>query len=926
MKCERIYAENFLSYQKMDLPMSGLGRIFTVTGSNGSGKTTLVKSLAALLYEQTPSDGKGISRFVRNVSSWGNPEAVEALRKKKQLPVLKMEGIFTQGGARYRVVRSFDPNLKQSGHMLSIQRKPVQNPVDGWEVDDATNITGQTISDTQADIEQLFGNYRSFITSTFMSSGVSGFLDAADEDREEVAAFIFGCEGYDKRLQAASDKRLALERSIEADQIRLTELKAKAGTLDAVIAELHGHRDASARAAEEVATVEASLTKINTEKEAQQKKITQAEEAACAVREIQARISNLQVKAQGWKDLLAQSENIRAGAEKLRAAREVIREQQELYTKAHEIEAQIQKLGVKIDAEKQQLAAEHKQDVIEFTRARTAASDLERGEKKIQEILKSLGELRNVAADMEATQGKINECITREADLKAKADALNVDIAKDKKSAEFLNTAEAHCDRCRQMLTPEIKAGIISELNDKINENTTAVTAYREEYAESMKERNLHDAGLRSLQAEARRLQELNQQLAREEATLKQVRELAGKSDELGKAVSALALKLENDDFCLNEREQVEHLREDWANIGFNQEAYTAALNAERDNAKHESMAAKLENAAAEIDTLNKELVSENGALSLKSTQSALLEPLLEDLAAIQDAANELGAAMAELRSKQQNIEIARKDAERRHTDALDAEKQAVAIESGSKDALKGVAILRVLESAYKSAGIPKMMYDRYLPALTNKVNYVLSILNPGWEVRIISKLNTRGKFTIPVDTIDPKGITLQYGQRSTGERFILALSFLVGMALFWGERTGAQPQHILIDEGFGSLDPQNLEKAKAAISAAAINFGQVGIISHLPELVSLGQVQLNVYNDKETGSNFEIAGTASARPARISKTYLFDPDQLAAISAGTSVIQDAIPGMKAETVLEMSVAEKAQSVGGRKPTKGKLK
>lgn len=81
-------------------------------------------------------------------------------------------------------------------------------------------------------------------------------------------------------------------------------------------------------------------------------------------------------------------------------------------------------------------------------------------------------------------------------------------------------------------------------------------------------------------------------------------------------------------------------------------------------------------------------------------------------------------------------------------------------------------------------------------------------------------------------------GLTRPASTLSGGEGFMASLSLALGLADMVSSTSGAvRVDTLFIDEGFGSLDPESLELAVAAICSIGRTGRTVGLISHVPEL-----------------------------------------------------------------------------------------
>ncbi|HOX49621.1 MAG TPA: SbcC/MukB-like Walker B domain-containing protein, partial [Spirochaetales bacterium] len=82
-------------------------------------------------------------------------------------------------------------------------------------------------------------------------------------------------------------------------------------------------------------------------------------------------------------------------------------------------------------------------------------------------------------------------------------------------------------------------------------------------------------------------------------------------------------------------------------------------------------------------------------------------------------------------------------------------------------------------------------------------------------------------------------GRTRPAGTLSGGERFLAAVSLALGLADTIRSRSGGVAlDAVFIDEGFGSLDEEALDRAVTALDRAR-GARTIGIVSHVPELKS---------------------------------------------------------------------------------------
>lgn len=93
----------------------------------------------------------------------------------------------------------------------------------------------------------------------------------------------------------------------------------------------------------------------------------------------------------------------------------------------------------------------------------------------------------------------------------------------------------------------------------------------------------------------------------------------------------------------------------------------------------------------------------------------------------------------------------------------------------------------------------------------------------------------------------------------SGGESFLASLSLALGLADVVQARCGGlRMDTLLVDEGFGSLDPEALEMALESFSGLQREGRVVGIISHVPELKERIEAQIEVKKGRK-GSRVEM-------------------------------------------------------------------
>ena len=121
--------------------------------------------------------------------------------------------------------------------------------------------------------------------------------------------------------------------------------------------------------------------------------------------------------------------------------------------------------------------------------------------------------------------------------------------------------------------------------------------------------------------------------------------------------------------------------------------------------------------------------------------------------------------------------------------------------------------------------GIPQLIINDALPIIENEVNTVLDHMMAGFQLGILSEDKNINLYIRYDDQEWPLNLS------SGMEKFVSSLALRVGLI---NVSNLPSPNFLVIDEGFGTLDSENLSNMKGAFDYLKTRFDSVFIISHL--------------------------------------------------------------------------------------------
>lgn len=151
----------------------------------------------------------------------------------------------------------------------------------------------------------------------------------------------------------------------------------------------------------------------------------------------------------------------------------------------------------------------------------------------------------------------------------------------------------------------------------------------------------------------------------------------------------------------------------------------------------------------------------------------------------------------------------------------------------------------------------------KYFDSIIGKANIRLLTMTDGqYElVRRNEAQNKRSQVGLDLDVLDHyNGTSRSVGTLSGGESFMASLCLALGLSdEIQSSNGGIKLDTMFVDEGFGSLDGEALDRALSALVSLSQGNRLVGIISHVEALGERIDNKIIVTKERENGSNAKI-------------------------------------------------------------------
>jgi len=842
-----------MCYRQATLDFTGI-HVACLAGENGAGKSALLDAITWAVW------GKSRARRDDELIYLGEDE-------------MSVEFTFGLGDQFYRLLRQRRAGKRGSTLLdLQVQELPsVAGEGGRWR-----SIAESGVRATQEKIERVLRlDYETFINSAFLRQGrADEFTVKTAAERKRVLGDILGLDRWavfeertKGRLRSIQSEMGVIElrlREIEAELARRPQYEAELQSAQATVGELDVVLQ-EARAAYQL--VEATRTELQ-HTQAQVAEV--AERLAQVAQELVVLSEERIVREERlgrYEDLLNQAEAIEAGyaayqqaVEQERTLGAKLRQSVELNERRIALEAQLSEARHRLDAEREVVA-----------RRVTELEDRLPDEALVAEhddVQAQLAHRAQLSESREAAREDLGRIAEEQAALRARNEALRVEMDALKEKITLLERAGAECPLCEQALTDDHRLRLLDQfqsegasLGDAYRANVAATKALAER-SRALDEQIVESDGLlRDVPALQRRGAALAERL-------NQGQQAAEELEKAREELARLKQQLAAEDYAPQVRAKLGQVLAQAEELGYDAAAHEVARQAvaegqvfverraqlgaaETGMAEERSALQRLEKAE---QRWQKQIEAEQARRAALEREADTLQERLKDAATVE-------AELQRVRGQEANARQ-RLGAAQQRLEACNALERQRADKRGRQDAL-GVeqSVYEELRTAFSVRGVPAMIIEAAVPEIEAEANRLLARMTGGrMHVRFDTQRETLAgevREALEIKIADELG-TREYSLYSGGEAFRVNFAIRVALSKLLARRAGAQLQTLVVDEGFGTQDAQGRERLVEAINAIQDDFARVLVITHIEELKEVFPARIEVTKTPQ-GSVIEV-------------------------------------------------------------------
>ncbi len=857
----RLDIQNFLCYREgvPTLDFTGI-HLAGLCGGNGHGKSALLDAITWCLW------GKARGKTQDELISFGADECRVQLE-------------FTSRNESYRVIRSHSRGggrRRQGASDLQLQL------LDG---EHTQPITGNTIRETQAKIEQTVGmDYDTFINTAFLLQGrADEFTNRPPRERQAVLAKILSLETYDllqdrarSRYGEAAASTAELSGRLGEMRRQIEEIGDPAEELAGIglhLAALDGQLDEKRR---ETGELREQVNLLGVRRGLLPAMQERTNDIRRDVVQLKAAVGSSQRRVKQFRDVIQQGDAIRIGAARLAEARSqldaleksrlehdlMIQKRDPLVMAIQEarvrLEAQIEGLRVRVANELPAKAAAEPELAAALAEAHTREKELQDQGREVAGLRE---QVRSLATEIGESQSTALRYESEGKELNLKLEIL-----------QRPGQENALCPLCQSPLDldscgrlEQTYAAQVAEKRNLYRKNQSrrkALESRREEFERKTVSR---EKALAEAQREcALKIQDLQGKILESRQAQQ---ELDGAKAQLDSAHEML----ESSGYAVDEQANLALLDERIQALDYDGRARQTAYQQTRELQPFEQQERQLIQA---LESLPQEEEGLARTVDMMARRTKEMDQQTREYQAETEAITELPQLEAKLAESSRVVRVLEDQRESavarqgylrgqslRRDELGEEEKQGA-------QRLKGLeedqGIYQELTNAFGRRGVQAMLIETVVPRLEEETNILLARMT---DNRMHVKLETQRERasgqgepieTLEINVSDELG-PRSYEMYSGGEAFRVNLAMRIALSKVLAQRIGAPLPTLFIDEGFGTQDAAGRERILDVIGAIQDDFEKIIVITHLEDMKDMFPVRIEVQKDGD-GSTFWLS------------------------------------------------------------------
>ncbi|MEN8098153.1 MAG: SMC family ATPase, partial [Chloroflexota bacterium] len=331
-----------------------------------------------------------------------------------------------------------------------------------------------------------------------------------------------------------------------------------------------------------------------------------------------------------------------------------------------------------------------------------------------------------------------------------------------------------------------------------------------------------------------------------------------------------LSADLQNEAYALDKRKNLDSLENEIKELDYSEDLFQQAKQLQESLADASRDMSELDRAQAEskslqdsIEDLDRRIESLTNAVDSHKAQLLKIESAIADLGpAPEHSLDQVEDKLVHLREA---VSVKSSDLgaqKQKITAAQQAKEKATELKQESKELSAEIQDLGKLEVAFGRNGVQALLIERAVPQLEDDTNRILRRLTDGIlqvKFRTQKELKSRDAMVETLDIIIEDGYGKRpYAMYSGGETYRVNFAIRIALSKLLAHRAGAPLQTLVIDEGFGSQDPDGRQRLIQAINAIKDDFETILVITHIDELKDSFPTKIMVEKG-ESGSAISI-------------------------------------------------------------------